>query len=101
MGIVSDSICLAICIVYFCGHQSLVSLAYLIQRGLTGRLVKPYLKGMAKVIKPAPLLDKDPEILSHMMATVLLLVLISVCCMLGELLIFVQFGDIGLMANFF
>ena len=45
--------------------------------------------GMAKVIKPAQLLDKDPAKLSHMIAGVPLLVMISACCILGELLVFV------------
>ena len=84
MGIVTDPICPALCIVYFCGHQSLVTLGDLVQRGLTGRLVKPYLKRMAKLIKPAHLLDEDPEMLSHMIATVPGLIWIFVCCMLGE-----------------
>ena len=38
--------------------------------------------GMAKVIKPAQLLDKDPAKLSHIMATVPLLILTSTCCIL-------------------
>jgi hypothetical protein len=58
----------------------------------------------AKVMKPAQLLDKDPATLHRMMPSpswrLSLLVLISMYCVLWELLIFVQLGDIGLMGNF-
>lgn len=54
----------------------------------------------AKVMKPAQLLDKDPATLHRMMPSpswrLSLLVLISMYCVLWELLIFVQLGDIGL-----
>lgn len=63
-------------------------------------IVQLYLMGMLKVIEPAQLLDKDLTKLSCMMVTVPLLVLIFTCCILGRLLIFVQFGDIGLMEIF-
>lgn len=56
--------------------------------------------GMAKVIKPALLLDKDPAKLSHVLASMSLLVLSSMCCMLGGLSVFVLFGDIELMGNY-
>lgn len=55
---------------------------------------------MAKSIKPAQRLDKDPPILSHMMAAIPLFTLITACCILGVLLIFVSFGDIGWLENF-
>ena len=63
-------------------------------------LAQPYLIGTAKVIKPAQLLDKDPATLHRMMPSpswrLSLLVLISLYYMLGELLIFVLLGEIGL-----
>ena len=54
-------------------------------------LMQPYLMGTAKVTHPAQLLDKDPANLNKI-ATVPRLVFFSVCCILGGLLIFVQFG---------
>lgn len=55
---------------------------------------------MAKVIKPAQLVDKDSAKLSIMVVAVLLLVLIFLCCKLRGLLILVHLGDIGLMGIF-
>lgn len=54
--------------------------------------------GKAKVIKPAQPLDKDP---AEFLGTVSCATFgfISTCCVLGGLLIFVQFRDIGLMEN--
>lgn len=59
----------------------------------------PYLMGMVEVIKPAQLFDEDPAKVDHMMIAVLLLVLISMCFIIGELLIFVQLGNTRLMRN--
>lgn len=56
--------------------------------------------GMARVIKPAQLVDKDSAKLSIMVVAVLLLVLIFLCCKLRGLLILVHLGDIGLTGNF-
>lgn len=55
---------------------------------------------MTEVIKPPQLLDKDPSKLSHMIATVSLLVLIFTCYILEGLLIFVQSSDIRLIEFF-
>lgn len=57
--------------------------------------------GMAEVIKPAQLLDKDPAKLSHMITTESLLVLIFTYYILEGLLIFVQSPDIGLIEYFY
>lgn len=59
----------------------------------------PYLMGMVEVIKPAQLFDEDPAKVDHMMIAVLLLVLISMCFIIGELLIFLQLGNTRLMRN--
>lgn len=56
--------------------------------------------GMAEVINPAQLLDKDPSKLSHMIATVLILVFIFTYYILEGFLIFVQSSDIELIENF-
>lgn len=55
----------------------------------------PYLMGMAEIIKPAQLFDEDPAKVDHMMIAVLLLVLISTCFIIGELLILAQLGKIS------
>ena len=62
-------------------------------------LMQPYLMGTAKVTKPAQPLDKDPANLNNKIATVPRLVFFSVCCILGGLLIFVQFGVNGFLEN--
>lgn len=54
-------------------------------------VAQPYLTETAKFIK----LDKDSPTLSHMMVTTPLFILITACCVLGVLLVFVPFGDIG------
>lgn len=48
-----------------------------------GRVVQPFLKETAKAIRPAQLLDKDPAILSHMIAAMTYLFFISTCCICG------------------
>ena len=55
--------------------------------------------GTAEVIKPAQLFDKDPAKLSRMMAATPPLVSISPVAYLGDL-IFVLFGNTGLMEKF-
>lgn len=68
-------------------------------------MAQPYLMGTAKVIKSARLFDKDQAKLSLMIAHDSLikppLVSISMCYILRALLIFVQFGYIGLMKFFY
>lgn len=63
-------------------------------------VAQSYLTVTAQFIKPAQLPDKDPPTLSHMMAAMPLFTLITACCVLGVLLIFVPFGDTGWMENF-
>ena len=59
-----------------------------------------YLMGMTQVRKPVQLSNKDPKNLSHMMATMPPLLFIPTYYILERLLIFVKFGNIGLMEIF-
>lgn len=63
-------------------------------------MAQPYLMGVAKVIKPAQLLDKNVPKLSCSMAAMPPFVATLLVAYLGDFLSFVQFGDFGLMENF-
>lgn len=63
-------------------------------------MAQPFMRGTAKVIKPAQPLDKDPAMMSYMMAAMPLFSLFTTCFVIRGHLIFVQFGDIGLIKNF-